>query len=380
MPSNTRTLLSFKRLIMNIVRVVCLVVCLVMGISAPADAGIAIVTSEVEVDVAGKDAADARDNAMKKAVTEGLRELLNKLAAPGQADVIMTMLDSKKVEAIARGTEVLDEKVGDNRYRARVRVSFDADGVSDLINHFDIGNAKGDIPSKTGAFLFITPYEEESAKFLWEEKNPWRNTWKAIGIESQSGDIVVPYGDNSDQSIVSHDNLTSANYALVAPLTIRYGVTDVIILQAKYQKIPDTVLTVVRRRINRAMNEVAILTYRADPEETRDALFTRAARDIAANLLNKKIEEAALAQGPKSADVAKIMMLASISTLDSWTKLREKLAKLPMIEKLEILAMSPQQVDMVVYYRGSQESLSTSINGIGLRLIKHKDYWVVSRD
>lgn len=350
------------------------------GFLPQALAGEAIVNSEVSVDVTGKDAADAKAQAMTQANALALADLLNKLAAPGQADVIMTTLDPRKIAAMARGTEVLEEKISDGRYRARLLVSFDADEVSNLISKFGIGSGDSNVPTKTTSFLFLTSYEEDNATLLWEERNPWRNVWKMLGLETNSGDIIVPYGDNNDQYIVDVRNLASANYAALAPLSVRYGTSDIVILQAKYVKNPDMMLSVIKRRVNRALNEVNLLTYRADPQETRDMLLARAARDIAENLQNKKIEETSTVQGLVSGEKGKIMMLASITTLGSWTETKAKLATLPMIEHLEMLAMSPTQVDLIVHYRGTLESLAGGIEGSGLRLVKNEKYWAVSRD
>jgi hypothetical protein len=353
-----------------------------LAFSVPAYAGEAIVNSEVTVEATGKDAAEARTNAMARANADALKDLLNKLAAPGQADVIVSALDAKKINSLVRGTEVQEEKIGDKSYRARLMVTFDADEVSTLISEYGLGGANEAVPSKTSSFLFLTSYEEDGNTMMWEERNPWRTAWRNFGLENNTGDIVVPYGDNNDQAIVSEKNIATANYATLAPLAIRYGVSDIVILQAKFTKNPDMVLTVVKRRVSRTANEVNALTFRADLQETRDTLLARAARDIADGMLNKKNEEIAsggvgvVGKGEKG----KMMMLASITTLGSWTSLKSKLDTLPMIEKIEMLAMSPQQVDMVVHYRGSLESLEGGITGVGLRLAKNKDYWVVSRD
>lgn len=353
-----------------------------LAFSLPAWAGEAIVTSEISVDATGKDAAEARSIAMGNANAEGLKDLLNKLAAPGQADIIIGTLDMKKVASMVRGTEVLEEKIGDNRYRARLIVSYDADAVSNLITQFGIGSAHDNVPSKTGSFLFITAYEEDGDTMLWEDRNPWRQTWKMLGLEHNTGDIVVPYGDTNDQSIVGLKNYNTANYATLAPFAIRYGASDIVVLHARYVKTPEMMLTVVKRRINRNLNEINVLNYRADLQETRDLLLARAARDVVDSLLNKKGEEISIIQDGVlgNTERGRIMLLASNTTLSSWTVLKTKLEKLPMIEKLEILAMSPNQVDMVAHYRGSLESLEGGITGIGLRLVKNKDYWVVSRD
>lgn len=123
-----------------------------------------------------------------------------------------------------------------------------------------------------------------------------------------------------------------------------------------------------------------MITYRADAQETRDMLLARAARDIVDNLQTKKHEELATTKGLQGGDRNKVMLLASVTTLGSWTQLKEKLLSLPMIDRLEVLAISPQQVDMVLYYRGTPESLEAAIGAQKLRLLKNPTYWVVSRD
>lgn len=346
----------------------------------PAFAGDAIVTSQVSVDVTGQDAADARTQAMARGEINALISLLSNLTPPGQAQDIVSTLDSKKITAMVRGVEVLEEKMSDNRYRAQLIVSFDATSVSNLIGKFTANAAKEEISVVTGSFLILPAYEEEGLKILWGEENAWYRAWTRLGLEINAGDIIVPYGDHSDASIVNINNISSATYSSLTPLASRYGTTDIVILQAKYSRSPEIVLNVVKRRINRIKNEVTLTTYRADPQENRDTLLARAARDIADNMKSKKIEEISEIRGGQGGERHKIMLLASISTLRSWTDLRSRLSSLPMIERTELLAMSPKQVDMAIYYRGKPESLAAGIVAKKLRLVKYRNYWVVSRD
>lgn len=342
-------------------------------------AGEALVNSDVSVDVLGKDAADARTQAMAKAEVDALLNLLDRFS-PGQGKDIVATLDAKKISSMVKGTEVLDEKIADNRYRARLLISFDADDVSNLVSKFTAGSGKDALAVATGSFLIIPVYDDAGTVTLWEEGNPWLNAWKNYSLEITSGDIVVPYGDHIDASVVNATNASSVTYSALVPLTIRYGVSDVVILQAKYTSLPDPVLSVVKRRTNRARNEINLLTYRADLQETRDALLLRAAQDVVDGLQNKKTEELSIVQGVRGGERNKVLMLASISTLASWTHLRAKLSSLPMIDKMELVAMSAKQVDMIVHYRGSPESLATAVMAQKIRLVQNKDYWVVSRD
>ena len=231
-----------------------------------------------------------------------------------------------------------------------------------------------------GSFLIIPVYEEDNETMLWEAGNPWRTAWKNEGLEVTSGDIVVPYGDNNDAAVVDAKSAASATFSTLLPLTVRYGVSDIVIVQAKLTHTPDMSLSVIKRRLNRGSNEVNLLTYRADPQETKDLLLARAARDIVDVLEHKKTEELETVNFIQGGERNTQMVLASIGTLASWTQLRTKLSKLPMVDKLEMLAMSPQQVDIVIHYRGTPDSLANAITAQNIRLIKNENYWVISRD
>ncbi len=380
--SNARVLTAFKPniAVSSLRRILALLLLFCLPLMPPAQAGESLVNTEVSVDVTGKDAADARTQAMAQGEMDALVALLNRLTTPDQVQTALTGLDNKKVSAMVRGVEVLEERISANRYRARLLITFDGDALSMLVGKMTAaGNAAPDTGT-VGSFLVIPAYEETGTVMLWEESNPWRSVWKTVGLEINSGDLVVPYGDNADMSTVDAKTIGSANYATLTPLTVRYGVSDIVVLQAKFTRTPDMVLNVVKRHISRSENEVNMLTYRADPQETKDTLLLRAARDIAADIQQKKNEDLASVKQVRGGEHRTVMILASITTLSSWTYIRNKLSGLPMVDQLELIAMSPRQVDIVVHYRGSPDSLTNGIQAQGLRLVKTPRYWVVSRD
>ncbi|MGE0753626.1 MAG: DUF2066 domain-containing protein [Alphaproteobacteria bacterium] len=354
---------------------------LCMIVAQPVAAGEALVNSEAEVDVTGKDASDAKEEAMAKAELDALSALLSKLAPPGQTQEIIDKMDPRKLASLVRGTEVLEESISDNRYRARIMVSFDADAISQIITKVSDSKDEDFVAPTTNAFLIIPSYEEKKKEILlWDDNNLWWQVWKALAVETLSGDVIVPVGDTSDRIVVDGETLSAATYSSLSPFAIRYGVSDIVVLSATYTSKPDMVLNVVKRRINRVRNEVNMLTYRADPQETQETLFQRAARDIASSLSVKKVEEGDVVKGTYGGERNKVMMLASISTLKSWVRLRDKLTSLSMIDRVEVLAISPTQVDMTIYYRGSPESLAAALDSMKLKLGRHKDYWVITGD
>ena len=343
-------------------------------------AGEAIVNSQVEVDVVGKTPEDARSQGMAKAEVDALKDLLGKLAPSGTTPDIIAQLDSRKISKMIKNSEVLDEKTTENRYHAHIIVSFDGDELSDLITKTSAQTLENK-ESTVSSFLIFPAYSQDGSKqVLWEDDNPWRIVWKNVGLEVVSGDVIVPYGDATDSNAIDAKNLGIISYAALTPVTIRYGVSDIVILDAKLTSKPDLTLSITKHRIARGRSEVNVLTYRADPQETRDLLLTRAARDIVYNLQHKKSEELATVQNVRGGERNKLMILASISTLNSWTKLRESLSTLPMVEQVEVLAISARQVDMVLHYRGAADALARAITAQKIKLTQDKDYWIVSRE
>jgi hypothetical protein len=340
----------------------------------------ALVNSEVNVDISGKDPADARAQAMAKAEADGLVGLLERLGPPGQAKDIMANLDAKKIATMVKGTQIVDEKITANRYRARLLVSFDGGEISKLISNVNTPDVVTNAPATVGSFLVIPALEINNQKLLWEEGNLWKKIWNDVALEVTAGDVLVPFGDTTDAVSLSYEGMLTANYQSLSSFALRYGVSDIVLLQGRYTARPDMVLTVTKRRIGRQDSSVSVRTYRADPQETRDILFARAARDIIAELQEKKTDESNNTASVRGGDRQKVMMLASISTMRSWTELRKKLTSLPMVDRVDTLAGSARQVDIMVYYRGSEESFTNAIVRKSIRLKKEEQYWVISND
>ncbi len=351
----------------------------ILVICAPltASASEAEIKGDIEVDVSGKDAVDARAKAMEKAENDALNNLLQRFTSPQQAQSIVESLPPARIASMVRGIEVLSERISDRRYRAHLLVTFDGQEISKLVSTANPDGGSS-LETATTAFVVIPVYEEGMKTVLWEEPNPWRAIWKSVGLENNASGVVVPYGDPTDASSINAGNASSATFSSLSNLTNRYGANEIVLLQAKFEATPTMVLTVIKRRLNRTRNEINLLTYRSDPQETKEMLLTRAAMDIVEKLQDIKSHQ--VKSNFVGGEHNRIMLLASISTMASWTELRGKLTKLPMVDKVDVIAISPQQVDISLGYRGTQESLEAGILSLNLRLSKTPNYWVVSRD
>ncbi len=329
--------------------------------------------SEVNVEADGADSNEARTKAMASAEREGLAQLLDKLA-PDQKDAIFKGLDAQHITAMVRGTEVVEEKLSTGHYRATLRLTYDASTVNALIDRkVSAVGAEDDTRTSTLIIPLFQPDEENT--FLWEPNNSWRDVWDRVGVEAGSGNLIVPYGDSIDAASLDAKGAMAANYTSYINLIRRYGVRNVAILQARVKE-EGKVLEVVKRMLDRTQNEVSLLTYRADPQETLEALEARAARDVADQLAHAR--EQVVAQRAESAGLeARQPMMATFSTMQGWMEMRKKLESIPLVKKIELQAMAPQQVDFTVSYRGTPQGLAQAITAQGIAVSVSGNYWAL---
>lgn len=345
--------------------------CLCLSAVAVAQGG-AQIASEVEVDATGKDAAEAKTKAHAQAEQQAFKALMEKLSVSTEG------MDARRIASLVRGVEVLEEKIAGDRYRAKLRVNFDADGINKLVGRVAAGAPDGTPAVPSSAAVVILPaYEEVGQVHLWED-NLWLAAWRNLGIRVGAGDLVVPYGDAKDQEAVTSQSVSTAGYPALAPLVQRYGAGEVAVLLARFSATPEKTLQVGLRRLGPSRNEVTILHYSADADEGKEQMIERAALDVAEQLRLKKLEE--MKNASQRGSTGAVMVVASIGTLSGWSQMRAKLLGLPMVQRIEMLAISAQQADFVLHYRGTADGLADAVTSLGLRFQPAQGYWLLAQE
>lgn len=354
---------------------------LLSSLPAPASAQEAFLRSDVSVDVSGKDATEARASAMKQAERTGLKNLLSRLA-PGQEEDAMKGLDDARIRAMVQGTEVLEERIAGNRYRAQLRVSYKALAVNQLIEKrvSAAGSVAGRLSQST-AILVLPVYEAGGESLLWEPSNAWREAWRRVQLETGGGNVVVPYGDGRDIATANAATVQSATYDALAPLINRYGAGQVAVVKASLkpaQGSDASMLEVIKRDVGRMRSDVFPLEYRADPQESVDDLLLRAARDLAEQI-GRQREDALSREAVSGGEPEnRVLVVIPIETLQGWSDLRGRLLNIPSVVQVELLAIAPRQVDALLHFRGQKEGVEHSAAAAGLVVTPGNGYWVIS--
>ncbi len=347
-------------------------------LSAPTHAQDALFTSDVSMDVTAETAEAAREEAMHKAEREGLSALMDKLA-PEQKGLLLPKLTDEIIGAMVKSVEVLDEKIAGSRYRALLRVSYNALAVNTLLDKKVSAEGPQEPMLSSTSVLVIPVYEEDGKTVLWEPTNPWRDAWQRVVLEIPGSNVLAPYGDDADRNATTTETVQSANYAALMPFFTRYGVGEVVIVKASYRGGELGGLDIVKRHVGRGRNETFVVDYRADPGEDKLGILYRVARDLCEQV-NRTRDEMVSARAVLGKTEGRMMVLIPMTTLDGWTRVRSTLLKLQTVSKLDVLAVSPRQVDVMMQYKGAKESLATDIQGLGLRVVQSDNYWVISKD
>lgn len=358
---------------------------------------------DVEVSATAADATSARMNAMTQAETDAFKVLLEQLLPPEAAMAQAGQVPPHQISRMVRGYEVKNEQVGATSYAATLDVAFDPAQVQAFLNRAAAPAAAPGMPATTAAptgslpaqtvaptpasvpqmrgnvlVLPVLRVNEEGEALLWETNNIWRGAWNRAD-RTNTPFIRLPIGDQSDMMMVDAKLAAEAPYENLGPIAERYQAGKVIVAVA-YPTVAAGVnaLGVTLRRMGGAGQVgVETLTYELQAGEEQEALMQRAAQDVIRRI-QQEAQPVAAAAAPQALNVhGKITVLSRLSRINDWVVLRKRLSSLPQVERVELAAISGQQADMVVHFKGGSDQLEAAMRGQGLAVNKSANYWVV---
>src|SRR5204862_4848907 len=133
-------------------------------------------------------------------------------------------------------------------------------------------------------------------------------------------------------------------------------------------------LTVRRYRAGRLADSHAD-TLTAGPGEDQSALLLRATRAVVASLESGWQKEPV----PGYDQQGSLTAILPIGSLDDWVRERERLASVPAIRKVALMALSRQEATIEIGYVGSIDQLTAGLAGISLDLVRGHPGWQIAR-
>ena len=334
-------------------------------------------TATVAVDASAENAAQARELARTDGQRRALMAVIEHLNG-GNAPAKPLKLDDKAIADLVASFEVANERMSAVRYVADYTFHFRPAETRRLL-----GATAAAAPPAPGAepgrpMVLLPVYQSGAQSRLWEDPNPWREAWDQSLSEKTSPRVIVPLGDAGDISAIDADRARAGNADALAAIARRNGGDDALVALATLRGPDDKPvgvdLALRRYRAGKPVDS-RVDSVSANPGEDGQALLHRAALAVIASLDSGWKKEAV----PSYDQQGSLIAVLPITGLDDWVRERERLATVPAIRKVALMALSRQEATIEIGYVGSIEQLKAALAGISLDLVRRDPGWQLAR-
>jgi len=326
----------------------------------------------VSVDATSDTIGKARDIARSDGQRKALAALVERLSgAKGAAK--LPKLDDKALTDLVASFEVANERMSTVRYVAEVTYHFRQAEVQAVLQKAGIG-LTADGSAASGKSLVVLPvYQSGATAVLWDDPNPWREAWAQQPAGTGTARFRVPLGDAGDIAAIDAAKARAGNAAALTKIAQQNGGEEVVVVLAVPRAasggpagLPAGLDVTVRRyRAGQPVDDHAEVVT-ANPGERREQLLRRAVGVVAGDI-ESGWKKAAI---PGYDQQGRLTAVLPITGLDDWVRVRERLAALPAIRKVGLVALSLQEATIEIEYLGSVDQLKASLAEAKLDLVR----------
>lgn len=327
--------------------------------------------ADVPVDVTSDTAAKAREQALIDGERLAFIRLLKRLTLRKDHDRLPNV-SREEMASYVEDLEVEQEKTSPVRYIAKLRYRFKPKQVRNFLNFHSLPFAE--TPSKPA--LVLPVYQTAGALLLWDEPNPWREAWKEKPPEDGLLPTMLARGDLPDIAAIGAEQAMAGDVSRLRAVGDRYAVGDVIVAAAATRLLPGAAVPTLEVQVSRHGSGAARRSqFRFQPAQEEDlaSVLKRAVAEVAQHLENAWKEANLLKFGDEAVAAVRI----PVAGLADWLVVRKKLAGVAVVERLEVVLLSRDEVRVNIHYIGETEQLATALAQADLRLAPEGDEWVL---
>jgi len=338
----------------------------------------------VAVDATGSTAAQARDMARTDGQRRALAAVAERLAG-GNTPAKLPKLDDNAITGLVLSFEVANERMSAVRYAADYTFHFRPDETRRALGNPSPANPGPGNPGpanpgpgaseESGKKLVLVPvYQSAGPAKLWDDPNPWRQAWEEQPAGAGAVRLVVPLGDAGDIAALDAEKARAGDGAGLTAIARRNGAEEAIVALAALRGPParPAGLDVTVRRYRAGQPEDSHTEpLTANPGESESELLRRAAAAIVADIGSGWKNGA----GTQNDQEGTLTAILPITDLDDWLRARDRLAKVPAIRKVSLMALSRQEATIEIGYGGSIDQLKAALAEISLDLVHGDKPW-----
>ncbi|HMD63568.1 MAG TPA: DUF2066 domain-containing protein [Stellaceae bacterium] len=353
---------------------------------APAQESDEAYSATVKVDATADSAAAAREMARIDGQRRALAAVIERLSGSSETTK-PPKLDDKAITDMVASFEVTNERMSAVHYvadytfhfrpsklRRLVRASESAPAESGSKTPAESGSkspaesaGKASVESGTRPLVILPVYRDGSNLVLWDDPNAWRAAWSQRPAGSGPGRLVLPLADAGDLAAIDAEKAGSGKSEALTAIAQRNRGSEAVVALATARRQGDKLagldVSVKRYRLGRLVDTQGS-SFDADPGESEADFLRRAADSVAAEIESGAKRNA----GARSDQPASLAVSVPISSLGEWVLVRDRLASVSAIQKIDLLSLSRQEAKIEVKYVGSQDQLKSSLAEVNLDL------------
>lgn len=338
-------------------------VCAVSPVRAQA-AGDAFAVRGVDVDVTAANPQAAKEQALAEGQERAFRTLLERLTQPADH----ARLPKVDGTLYVRDFSVDQERSSATRYIATLTVRFNPTAVRKLLQGEGIAYAE-----PRGRVLVVVPvYVPTGGRaVLWDDPNPWRDAWNALG----GGGLVpvaVPPGDLADVQTITAERALAGDVQAMQSMGARWRTSDVVVAVASPSP-GGKGLDVSLIASPSAPKPFDSIAYPLTEGENLDAVMLRAVQNINQNMDTVFKQPNLLAFDR----VGSLSTLVPLAGLADWLNVRERLSQVPQVRRWELVSLSKAEAALVLHTVGEHDQVVAALQRAGLGLEPAEGYWIM---
>jgi hypothetical protein len=358
--------------------------------SAEADEQSDAYTVTVKVDATAANAVEAR----RMARLDGQRKALAKAVAQlaGSSDAKLPTLSDRTITDMVDNFEVANEHMSAVRYLADYTFHFRPARVRRLMQEAGIaigaspqaanaaaGNSPAGIPAEnaTGGrpAVMLPVFKDGAAPVLWDDPNPWRDAWAQRPARPGPARLIVPLGGAAELTVIDAPQAIAGEAEALGKIAAENGGGDAIVTLATVDRHGDELAglaVTVKRYRQGQLTSTQAETFSRNPGES-ESDFMRRAVDGTAAAIERAPSQVAAGRGPP----ARLTVTVPISGLAEWVAVRDRLAEVPAVRKVDLLSLNRQRALIEITYSGTPEQLKESLADADLDLGGGDPTWQV---
>lgn len=349
-------------------------VCLCAGISGKAFSQARppslFTISKVKVRAEAADAVQAKQLAVVQGQREALRRLMKRLTGFRSYNRL-PQLDDTTIERMVDGMQVRSERNSGTVYLATLDYAFEAKAVKDILNRFGLAYVTERAPE-----IVMLPVYIEAGTARQAAQNPWYEALRKADLQNTLTPVklVAPRPDvTADMAARIAADPARGMETLTYQYRAQYLVMAVAEIDAQTQSLQ--VRYVGRDAAGLISLSRSFKIYAKDVDAT-----TEKAAQISLNMIEGRWKLTKLASlgaldGPQ--ELVRLELTAQFTGLKEWQSIKQRLARVPGVQGLEVKALNPRSASISIEFPGGGERLVAAAASQGLAVEGSADAWLV---